>query len=171
MNSPWKVAALTLVLAGCASSDDAAQQQAAAAQCNTAPSTCAAGTTCWIADDAGTFACLPSGAGQSGDTCTNYIDKATCGDGLACLATGDPTKGVCSPTCTRSQDCAGDALCQTVTYPGGGAFGVCASPLRADAGSDAAASDAGADAASADAEPDADTDATTADAEADAATE
>jgi hypothetical protein len=127
--------ALLLATGACSSTSSSSSSTSA---CNTQPFTCAAGTTCWPADNAADFACLKSGAGKLGDACQNTPSVATCGDGLLCLQQ-TATDGHCVPYCDTAHPCPTGQACTTAQLVGTSVqtrvcFG--ATPA-ADAGSDA----------------------------------
>jgi hypothetical protein len=117
--------------------------------CNENPWECPAGQTCWPVTGT-TFACLPSGGGQSGAPCALDVGVATCTDGLNCLETTGTGMGICSPFCDATHACPATSSCEGGYLPDGGAtFNVCV-PQSNDGGAttEAAASDAIADAES-----------------------
>jgi hypothetical protein len=75
-----------------------------AASCNVQYD-CPAGQTCWT-PDGHSFACMPSGAGKAGASCSVIPGTATCADRLACIAATDPTKGQCDSWCDATHPCA-----------------------------------------------------------------
>ena len=87
---------------------------------------CPAGQTC-ATSTGETFACAPSGSGVEGSTCDATVGASVqCGDGLVCLATGDPTAGTCVPWCSGAITCADGKSCQQVTTTKGATLLVCA---------------------------------------------
>lgn len=72
------------------------------APCNEDPFQCPSGQTCWTKDTK-TFSCIPSGAGQYGDSCVPVAGTASapCGEGLLCLATSNAA-GKCVHYCDAS---------------------------------------------------------------------
>ena len=126
--------ALVLCTAACSSSSSSSS-----APCNTQPFTCAAGTTCWPADNAADFACLKSGGGKAGDTCQNTPSTATCGDGLMCLQL-TTTEGHCVPYCDTAHVCPTGQACTAAQLVGTSVIThVCfGGTSTSDAGADAA---------------------------------
>jgi hypothetical protein len=98
--------------------------------CNEDPFQCPAGQTCW-AKDASTFACLPSGAGQYGDSCQPVAGTGTAprGDGLVCVATtnaGGKCIHYCSPSGTAHTCSSGTCTAAAFGGPNGPLTYVCA---------------------------------------------
>jgi hypothetical protein len=110
--------------------------------CNQNPWECPTGQTCWP-DTATSFECLNSGPGQIGSACEDSVGTATCGDGLACLATNG-VNGTCTPYCSNtdpSHACTGGALCATATLLGSSiTFQICATGVLATDGGAASGS-------------------------------
>jgi hypothetical protein len=109
--------------------------------CNQDPYTCAAGKTCWTADQSGTFSCLTSGAGKKGDKCLNTPGAPTCGDRLACLqltTAGGTCVSYCDPS-RQGEGCDSGETCMLAGLQGTNqTFHVCVggSPAQGDAGGD-----------------------------------
>ncbi len=148
--------AAALVFAGCGSSSSSGG--ADAGSCNLNPKACKPGTTCWVSDETGDYACLPSGAAGEGQMCMNEIGVAECTDGLDCLQLPQESSGVCVRTCSRtdpSLGCPDGSTCTKVILlldeggTGGQEIYVCP-PLGApgDGGVEAGLAEAGGDAAS-----------------------
>jgi hypothetical protein len=96
--------------------------------CNENPWECPAGQTCWPTAS-GSFECLNSGPGKAGSPCLDSAGVATCGDGLACLAT-DATNGSCTPYCDNTNPnhaCPAGLVCDTIqlAVSGGAQFQAC----------------------------------------------
>ena len=104
-----------IAFSGCGSSTSTAGSDSG--PCNMDPRACKAGTTCWVSDDVGDYACLPSGAAGEGQMCMNEIGVAECADGLDCLQLPHQNEGVCVRTCSRtdpSYGCPDGASCTKV---------------------------------------------------------
>ncbi|HZS37667.1 MAG TPA: hypothetical protein VFF06_12610 [Polyangia bacterium] len=86
---------------------------------------CPAGQTCWALDGKN-WSCMPSGAGRAGDTCESITNTLpSCGDGLACLATGDPHAGTCVAWCDSAHPCPPSSPCQAVNTTQGATLHFC----------------------------------------------
>ncbi len=76
---------------------------------------CPAGQTCWALDGTN-WSCMESGAGSLGGACESITNTdPSCGDGLACLAMGNPADGMCVAWCDAEHPCPSTTPCQTVT--------------------------------------------------------
>jgi hypothetical protein len=85
---------------------------------------CAAGQTCGSSDGA-SWSCVPSGPGAEGSACETSVGSS-CGDGLACLATGgDPTKASCVPWCDAHHTCGAGETCTPMFAKNGATLLVC----------------------------------------------
>jgi hypothetical protein len=131
------------LLAACSSTTS----NAGAGGCGSNPFACPAGQTCSVKDAAGTFACLPSGSGKSGDACLNTAGVATCGDTLVCLQVVQ-SGGNCTHYCeagSSAHGCNPGEQCRAAEIQGTSTvFYVCvgSTPPAADAGAgDAAEAD------------------------------
>lgn len=145
--------ALSLVAYGCGSSSNNSGKKTVS--CATKPSDCKAGTTCWVADTNGNYACLPAkvGAGK-GTSCTNVVGQPQCDEHLGCFpGQSGSAKGTCMPFCDNG-GCLADEMCEKVILLGVNSppISMCG-PLPNDGGSDSgppgdAGQDTGSDAAS-----------------------
>lgn len=89
----------------------------APADCAADPFACEAGTTCWIAADQTSFACLLSGPNAEGEACKNFYGEPTCQDGLVCLQLAGASEGVCARYCDLmdpNRGCPADSQCSGV---------------------------------------------------------
>jgi hypothetical protein len=84
---------------------------------------CPSGQTCWTTDGFA-FDCMSSGALQAGATCALILGSATCGDGLACVAAGNPNQGECDSWCDVSTPCP-SGTCTTITDTNGVSLSLC----------------------------------------------
>lgn len=113
------------------------------APCNEDPFQCPSGQTCWTTD-AKTFACIPSGSGQYGESCQPVAGpgSAPCADGLLCLATtnaGGKCVHYCEPSGTAHACASGTCTAAAIGSASGPITHVCAGGAPsgpADAGSD-----------------------------------
>lgn len=93
--------------------------QGAAPSCFSAPTSCAAGTTCWPTDSTGGAACLASKSYKvRGDDCELILGDTSCGDGLVCVSAatmkgdGSVVQSFCAGWCDAAgKGCAGDETC------------------------------------------------------------
>ncbi len=150
---PLSLFVLSAVVAACSSSSSTTTP---AVPCNQNPWECSSGQTCWLTDATGDYACLNSGPGKKGASCTAVPGSPPCGDGLFCLETSATSAGTCLSFCDPANPahaCAADEVCEAAAFNNNPATLVhlCTVPTPAgmDAGTDTGAVDAGTDASDA----------------------
>src|SRR5580658_303267 len=86
---------------------------------------CPAGQTCWALDGKN-WSCMASGSGALGSTCESVTNTdASCGDGLACLAMGNPQAGTCVAWCDSEHPCPSTSPCTAVSTAMGATLHFC----------------------------------------------
>lgn len=101
--------------------------------CQTAPQSCAAGTTCWPIDRVGTYQCLASKEYKPlGSDCSLLVGLTTCADGLICapmLGKDSVKQSRCTSICDASHPCTDGAACTAVSlFPLAPEISVCILP-------------------------------------------
>jgi hypothetical protein len=111
-------AALSIVLGACSSSSSSGGNGPQGG-CNTNPSQCPSGQTCWPADSNLDFQCMQSGHGKVGDACQNIVGQPSCTDGLFCFQPPTPAgaTGTCTPYCDPNKDAAAQCPSGTSCTP------------------------------------------------------
>ncbi len=133
------LAGLVLAVGALATACSSSSTPAAPPPCNENPFECPAGQTCEATSLSNTFACLNSGPGQAGASCTSIVDMPSCGDGLVCFQSSAGTAGTCVEYCEPtdpSHACSGGATCTPVAFNGSTtvSFYVCVGAPVADSG-------------------------------------
>jgi hypothetical protein len=155
ITSALRLCAVSSLLASLALACSSTTSSPTPPPCNEDPWSCPSGQTCWV-NASSAFACLNSGAGKKGDTCTSVAGAPACGDGLACLQTVAAAPGKCLAYCDTTKPeraCGTGENCVAAAFNGNTAALVhlCVSTAvpAGDAGADAAAesgaTDSGAD--------------------------
>jgi hypothetical protein len=138
---------LALVLAAVSILACSSKSNPATQPCNENPWECPSGQTCWPTLS-GSFECVNSGPGAAGSSCQDSAGVATCGDGLACLAT-TATNGVCTPYCDNTNPahaCPAGLVCDMiqVLVSGAGQYQACGGGAASTDAGNSGGSDAGA---------------------------
>jgi hypothetical protein len=93
---------------------------------------CSTGETCWTTDGQ-SFDCFAAGSLERGATCASTPGPPLCGEGLACVANGDPSAGVCLYWCDSDLACP-MGTCTTLTDSNGVSISFCLTAELTDAG-------------------------------------